>query len=256
MNWQLVLGVLGLIATLFFCRPSPTLQAPVTAAPPAAPVVSTPLTTEFAAGRVSVQGVVTDEAMRARVLEQAKASYGATNVIDRLTLDAKAGAPRTVVLTGEVASDAIKQRIAEAARKQYAADVTIDNRLTVAALPAQKRKLDELLAGKTIEFATASAVITEVGRKLLDQVLPILQEDKETKVEISGHTDNLGDPTFNEQLSAARADATLKYLVAKGVRAERLSAKGYGPAKPIADNATAEGQQKNRRIEFHVQEAK
>lgn len=282
-----LLGILGLILTFYFClRPS---APPIAAVPAPAPVAVVPaappaaqLAAEFADGKVSVLGVVSDEAMRGKVLDQARASYGAGNVIDKLRIDSKVApvtwlgtaaalAPfivksiargrsefdgKTLVLTGEVASDAVKQQTGEAAKKQLGSDGSVDNRLTIATIPAQKRKLDELLAGKTIEFAVSSAVITPAGMKLLDQLVPVLQEDKTTKVEVAGHTDNQGDDGFNMRLSDARATATLNYLVGKGITATRLSSKGYGSSKPIADNATPEGQQKNRRIDFYVQEGK
>lgn len=237
---------------------APPIVAPAPAPAPAPAVASVPtsITTSFAAGAVTVEGVVADEATRTRMLDQAKAAYGAANVVDKLTIDAKVGAPKTLVLNGEVASEAIKQGVGEAARKAVGADGTVDNRLTVAALPVQKRKLDELLVGRTIEFATGSARITDAGRRILDQVVLILQEDKATRVVIGGHTDNVGDRQSNLALSGARAEATLRYLVDKGVSAERLAARGFGPDKPIAENTAPEGQQKNRRIEFLVQEAK
>lgn len=257
--WQILLGIAGLIWAFLACRqPSVPPAPPVSAAPPSisAPAPAASITGRWADGRVTLEGTVADDATRARIVDQAKTVYGNNNVVDRLSIDAKVGAPRTLVLTGAVPTDAIKQAAGEGARKVVGSDGTVDNRLTIAPLPVQKRKIDELLEGKTIEFALGSAVITEAGRKILDQVAVILQEDKATRVEISGHTDNLGDPKANEILSDARADATQKYLVTKGVAAERLTTRGFGQEKPIADNATPEGQQRNRRIEFHVQEGK
>jgi OOP family OmpA-OmpF porin len=69
-------------------------------------------------------------------------------------------------------------------------------------------------------------------------------------VEISGHTDNVGKRSTNMKLSQQRADAVKAWLVAKGIDASRMTAKGYGPDKPVAPNTTAEGRAKNRRIDF------
>jgi hypothetical protein len=69
---------------------------------------------------------------------------------------------------------------------------------------------------------------------------------------IEGHTDNKGGDDYNQKLSESRANAVKKYLVDKGVKAERIIAKGFGLSKPIATNDTAEGREKNRRVEFII----
>ena len=72
------------------------------------------------------------------------------------------------------------------------------------------------------------------------------------KAEVQGHTDNVGDAAKNKALSQKRADAVAKYLVSKGVDASRLTSVGYGSEMPIADNKTAAGKSKNRRVEFKL----
>jgi OmpA-OmpF porin, OOP family len=72
------------------------------------------------------------------------------------------------------------------------------------------------------------------------------------KVEISGHTDNSGLPAYNKQLSERRAHAVYTYLINHGMDAKRLTTKGYGAERPVADNTTDTGKQKNRRIEFKI----
>jgi outer membrane protein OmpA-like peptidoglycan-associated protein len=79
-----------------------------------------------------------------------------------------------------------------------------------------------------------------------------LIENPSLKVEISGHTDNLGNATENIKLSTNRAKAVVDYLVNKGIAANRLTYKGFGSTKPIADNGTEKGRAKNRRTEFTV----
>jgi len=69
---------------------------------------------------------------------------------------------------------------------------------------------------------------------------------------VQGHTDNTGTREHNLELSQKRAGSVVAYLVEKGVEAGRLEAKGYGPDVPIADNATPEGQEQNRRVEFKI----
>lgn len=86
----------------------------------------------------------------------------------------------------------------------------------------------------------------------LQKILRFLKENPSVKVEISGHTDNSGSPSYNVQLSEKRAQSVNNYLIERGIAPERLRTKGYGSDQPIADNTTEEGRQKNRRIEFKI----
>ena len=71
-------------------------------------------------------------------------------------------------------------------------------------------------------------------------------------VTIDGHTDNIGSDKVNNPLSVRRAEACKKYLVNKGINADRMTTAGFGSTQPVADNKTAEGRQKNRRIEIKI----
>jgi outer membrane protein OmpA-like peptidoglycan-associated protein len=84
----------------------------------------------------------------------------------------------------------------------------------------------------------------------LQQVVALLAADKALKVEVQGHTDNVGNDAYNQTLSDARAKAVLTWLTQHGVAADRLTAKGYGKTKPVADNGNDEGRAKNRRVEI------
>lgn len=86
----------------------------------------------------------------------------------------------------------------------------------------------------------------------LDKLVQLLVENPTLRIEISGHTDNTGKPADNLQLSNNRAKAVVDYLLGKNIAAARLTAKGYGATKPIADNKTEEGKAKNRRTEMKV----
>lgn len=106
-----------------------------------------------------------------------------------------------------------------------------------------------------IEFATGSDKITgAVSFAVLDAVTSVLRLRQEiTLVEVGGHTDNAGNEKQNIELSQKRADAVVVYLTTKGgIDKARLKSKGYGPSKAIADNKTANGRQKNRRVEFVI----
>jgi outer membrane protein OmpA-like peptidoglycan-associated protein len=86
----------------------------------------------------------------------------------------------------------------------------------------------------------------------LDKLVQLLNDNPTLKVEISGHTDNVGTPADNLILSNNRAKSVVNYLVSKGIAADRLSYKGYGETKPVADNKTEEGRAMNRRTEMKV----
>jgi OOP family OmpA-OmpF porin len=85
---------------------------------------------------------------------------------------------------------------------------------------------------------------------VLQPVADILAADKTLKLEIQGHTDNVGNDAYNQTLSEARAKAVVAWLTQHGVEADRLTAKGYGKTKPVADNGSDEGRAKNRRVEI------
>ena len=112
----------------------------------------------------------------------------------------------------------------------------------------------EIVILEQVQFKTGSAVILPVSDDLLRQVAGVLAEHPEiAKLEIQGHTDSRGGKGYNRKLSQKRADAVRKWLVNYGqVDSGRLSSHGYGMDEPIADNATPEGRQKNRRVQFKI----
>lgn len=124
--------------------------------------------------------------------------------------------------------------------------------------PEQKvvREKAEIRIMDKVFFETGKAVIQPESFELLDQVGLVLRTNPDiTKVEIAGHTDHTGSAALNRALSQERADAVLNYLVnERGIAAERLTARGYGPDEPIDDSKTKEAMAKNRRVEFRILE--
>ncbi len=101
-------------------------------------------------------------------------------------------------------------------------------------------------------FDTDKYSIKEKSEPELNKIAAFLQENSTISVSINGHSDNVGSDSYNQTLSTQRAKAVYDYLVEAGVPAERLAFRGYGADEPIADNDTAEGRQKNRRIAFEI----
>jgi len=86
----------------------------------------------------------------------------------------------------------------------------------------------------------------------LDKVVQLLQDNPTVKVQLEGHTDNVGSAADNLKLSENRAKAAVAYISSKGIDPKRLTSKGFGATKPIADNKTEEGRAQNRRTELKV----
>jgi len=104
-----------------------------------------------------------------------------------------------------------------------------------------------------VEFAYDRAVIREVSDPLLDAVASTLKSHPEIKlVEVQCHTDNKRHVIYNQRLSQKRADAVKAALVKRGIDANRMTTKGYGPSKPLVDNKTEAGRATNRRVDFVI----
>ncbi len=108
------------------------------------------------------------------------------------------------------------------------------------------------VAAKNIFFATGSAKLLAKSYPSLNSVVKILQDNPSYRVDIEGHTDITGTSEKNHVLSHDRANSVKAYLVSKGIDESRMTTEGYGPDKPIADNKTAAGKAKNRRVEMKL----
>ncbi len=227
-------------------------------------------------GQVVITGTVPDEASKASVLAKLREVYGASMVVDQITVGAvsvpanwngyveKLITPElkqitrgqlkidgnAVSLKGEVANEAVRQKIASSVATSLNPTYTVSNGLRVSA--ADQTVLDTTLANRIVEFESGKATLTPAGRVILDEMAAVMLRLKDRKIELIGHTDNKGLKATNQNLSQARAEAVKAYLISSGIKAELLSATGQGADRPIASNDSADGRARNRRIEFRL----
>ena len=225
---------------------------------------------------VVVSGTVADEASKAALLERLRTLYGASRVVDQLAVGTvstpvnwndyvqrllgpnlkliKGGQLKVdgnnVSLRGDVESEEQRQKIAGDIAASLNPTYTVNNGLRVAV--SQQSVLDEALANRIIEFESGKAALTPAGMAVLDHMAAAMLKLKGVKVEVIGHTDNSGSRASNLSLSQARAEAVKAYVVSHGVAEDSVAVSGEGPDRPVADNRTAEGKARNRRIEFKV----
>ncbi len=105
-----------------------------------------------------------------------------------------------------------------------------------------------------IFFETGKATLTSQSRLELEKAIELLRVNPSMVIEIGGHTDNVGDDTYNMKLSHDRAKSVREYLVSGGINSDRVQAKGYGELNPVATNDTEDGRKANRRTEFVILE--
>ena len=227
-------------------------------------------------GQVVASGTVADEASKTAVLTRLREVYGADKVLDQIAIG-QVSTPAnwsghvqklitpglkqvsrgqlkvdgtTVSVRGEVANEAVRQRIASDFATSLNPTYTVNNGLRVSA--ADQGVLDRTLANRIVEFESGQAVLTPAGKTILDEMGAAMLKMKGQKVEIIGHTNNLGLRASNQNLSQARAEVVRNYLAGKGIPSDNLIASGQGPDRPIASNDTVEGRARNRRIEFRM----
>ncbi|MCB1458047.1 MAG: OmpA family protein [Nitratireductor sp.] len=156
-------------------------------------------------------------------------------------------------LTG-VAANEIRTRMENSLPSGYSgkADLTVRTVAEFVTPEACQAALTAIMEKDTIQFESGKSAIKSDSFGLLDRLAFEARRCPQQKIEIGGHTDSDGSEEANIKLSQERSNAVRDYLVRSGVLFSRLIAKGYGEADPVADNSTAEGKAKNRRIDFRI----
>lgn len=118
----------------------------------------------------------------------------------------------------------------------------------------KKIEKGEVIRLNNIFFDFGKSTLKEESYYELDRLFELMSKNGKMKIEIGGHTDNVGSAEYNKKLSNSRAEAVVNYLVSKGIEKSRLTFNGYGPDQPVATNETDEGRALNRRVEFRIVE--
>jgi outer membrane protein OmpA-like peptidoglycan-associated protein len=124
--------------------------------------------------------------------------------------------------------------------------------ISVEPAPEAPPQPEQVIILNNVFFNTAEWILLPASFEELDKYVAYLKEKSNLKVEISGHTDIVGNDADNQLLSENRAKAVMDYFIQKGISPERMTYKGYGKTRPIADNETDEGRAKNRRVEMKI----
>jgi outer membrane protein OmpA-like peptidoglycan-associated protein len=197
-------------------------------------------------GIVSVDGALDTQYDLIKLMQKVAAQNGANAII--MCSNSSLGAPAIKILPKAEKIAATPPPAPQPAPKEEVVPPTPAP--TPAPTEEEKAMVEKGRITLNIEFDTNKADIKDQYNDVLFIFANIMKKHPDLKVTIDGHTDNVGNAKENQILSQKRAESVKNYLVTKfGIDASRITGKGYGQTKPIADNATKEGRQKNRRVE-------
>lgn len=201
-----------------------------------------------------VKGEVRDEQGRLVTDAVVEVKYMDTRRTEVISVDGTDGRYATVVRLkeGDDVVLTVKKKDHVFDTRAFSAADTVRGGTAEVDMTVQKIAVGKSYKVNDIRYATNSAAITDASQYILDELIGFLRENPTVKIRIEGHTDNVGRLEDNMVLSNDRANTVMRYLVDKGIKPARLSAKGLGPTKPEATNDTADGRALNRRTEFVI----
>ncbi len=167
---------------------------------------------------------------------------------DRLELTGVTGDPDAGAQIAGILAEGLGQGFDRVLRISY--DEALDPATQAPTPDRCEQRVQAVLEEYSLTFAPGSADLDGESRAALDRIADVLVECGEMPFEVAGHTDSQGREATNMALSQARAEAVVNALMNRRVLVASMVPRGYGPSQPIADNATAEGREANRRIEF------
>jgi outer membrane protein OmpA-like peptidoglycan-associated protein len=194
----------------------------------------------------AIAGVRSAERQKAMTLAQMQASQAQALSLTSAELGQAKGALAT---QGQQLQDEQRRRVdAEKRAAQAAADLA-----AFASVKQETRGMVITLNGSVLFASGKSELLPAAQAKLAEVANALTKQDPDAKIVIEGHTDSQGPASFNQDLSQHRADSVRTFLTSRGMAPDRITAVGFGPTRPIADNASAEGRANNRRVEIVVQ---
>ena len=234
----------------------PEASAPATTAPvTTAPASTQPATTTTAAPSTTVAPATTAPATTVPAASAATAATGTTvptatdGAVEQPVRWAEFSGGK-VYLEGTVPDQATADEVRDKAGAVVGIDNVIVNYEIVAGAPRPPSA--PLYVRDSVLFAKNSVDINSTARGVLDLGVVLMSQNPQITIDIEGHTDSDGSDEMNQALSQRRVDVIFDYLVSQGVDPARLTKQAYGESRPIADNATADGRAKNRRVEFRI----
>lgn len=217
---------------------------------------------------VLLEGVAASEAERDKAIKLAQGIYGVRDVQSLINVSARSATPAVPVPAAASvqanAPAAPVMPVAPAAPVASTSPAQVPPVATTKPAPSAEEKavqncqqqLNDAMKGKTILFETNKAVIRQDSVALLDSLVGIVSTCKSViagrGIQISGHTDNVGNDAYNQKLSEQRAGAVKNYFVQKGMEAALVNSVGYGESRPVASNDNEAGRSQNRRITFDI----
>ena len=232
-------------------------------------------------GMVNLEGEAPDEPSKQQLADMAQDLYAGSSVADAMKVAGAAAEPwmsvtklailqlaklkrgevslaaKEVSVKGAAESEAVANDVRNALKSGVPSGYTVKDAITV--MSADEKAADscqtlmrQTTARGTINFERAKADLTNDSTATLKALADVANKCPAYKIEIAGHTDSEGTDERNQKLSDRRAQAVLDFLSRTGVDPKRMTTVGYGATRPLADNATADGRAKNRRIEFTV----
>jgi OOP family OmpA-OmpF porin len=268
-------------------QPTPTdvtTPAEPTPTEPTAAVAVAPFSLSRTDHSLSVQAVVRDQATKDTIIAEAHSLLDEGTTLDeKITIDPAVALPNpttlagllrvlstatgdaavkydgaTVTLTGQVADQATKAAAARSAATAVPGAMVanqlrvpeIDRPPVTEACQTFQSRLTQLMRHNRIGFLSGTSMVNQQSQTSVVRAATLLKSCDSARVEVGGHTDNLGDPATSQPLSQRRADTVKTELVRLGVAADRITSRGYGQTRPLVSNTTSAGRIANRRVEI------
>ena len=268
-----LLGIAAWLLLALFCvaHHSHISDGPDTPAAQA-PAALSALTLSKVEGQWWLKGAVPNSEAKAAVLAQSRSKLGEEVLSEQLQIDPRAPAVpadfppdlrglsdplarwdgHKLTLKGKASLEKTLQSIRDALPSEFKNQLQDGLQIDAQAQERVQREIQNLLQ-QPLEFQTASDQLVPESQQRLNAIATQLTQVPDAEITISGHTDNAGQIQANQKLSQARADSVRDYLVQMGLPAAKMHTLAFGASQPIANNQTAAGRARNRRIEFKLQ---